>query len=285
MFKQTLKQIIRPIYNNLTAGENIESLQNKITSLSSNSIYPIVDYVREFSQNKNSLDLVAKEYIKLSKIPSFNYVAIKCSSLNFDPIKINTISRALINSGKRILIDSEDVVNSQKINDITNELIKNHNKSFINIYKTYQMYKKDELNLLSNDLSQFPYLGVKLVRGAYYNQDRHTNQLFKFKSETDESFKSAMNLMFTINSENVRTFICTHNKENINEMINLNKSISFKNRIYHASLYGFIPHETERIIKANIKAFKYLPYGEIEDAIPYLGRRLLENPKILYYLI
>ena len=187
MFKQTLKQIIRPIYNNLTAGENIESLQNKITSLSSNSIYPIVDYVREFSQNKNSLDLVAKEYIKLSKIPSFNYVAIKCSSLNFDPIKINTISRALINSGKRILIDSEDVVNSQKINDITNELIKNHNKSFINIYKTYQMYKKDELNLLSNDLSQFPYLGVKLVRGAYYNQDRHTNQLFKLKSETDES--------------------------------------------------------------------------------------------------
>ena len=188
---------------------------------------------------------------------------------------------------KRVLIDAEEVIHSQQVNDITNELIKVHNTSFINIYKTYQMYKKDQLNLLSNDLSHFPFLGIKLVRGAYYNQDKNTNQLFKLKSETDESFKSAMNLMFKTNSENVRTFICTHNRENIDEMINRSKSSSFSlsNKIYHASLYGFIPNETERIKKANIKAFKYLPYGEIEDAMPYLMRRLYENPKILYYLI
>lgn len=283
--KQTIKQIIRPIYNHLTAGENIASLQNKITTLQSQSLYPIADYIKESAKTQTDLNLVSKEYLNLAKISNLNYVAIKCSSLNFDPIKINTISRALINSGKRILIDAEEVKHSNQINNITNELIKVHNKDFINIYKTYQMYKKDQLNILSNDLSQFPFLGVKLVRGAYYNQDKHTNQLFRLKSETDESFKLAMNLVFNITSENVRTFICTHNKENINDMIirsNLNKTV--KNKIYHASLYGFIPNETERIIKANIKAFKYLPYGEIEDAIPYLVRRLYENPKILCLL-
>ena len=286
MFKQTIKKIIRPIYTHLTAGENITSLKNKITSLQSESLYPIADYIKESSKTQTDLNLVLKEYFNLAKISNLNYVAIKCSSLNFDPIKINTIIKLLINSQKRVLIDAEEVIHSQKINDITNELIKVHNMSFINIYKTYQMYKKDELNVLSNDLSNFPLLGIKLVRGAYYNQDKNTNQLFKLKSETDESFKSAMNLMFNTTSETIRTFICTHNKENIDEMINRSKySSTFKNKIYHASLYGFIPNETERIIKANIKAFKYLPYGEIEDAMPYLMRRLYENPKILYYLM
>jgi proline dehydrogenase len=286
MFVKIIKKIIRPIYNNLTAGENIISLQNKITSLQSQSLYSIADYIKESSKNEKDIDLVLNEYLNLAKLSNLNYVAIKCSSLNFDPIKINTISKALINSRKKVLIDAEEVIHSQQINDITNELIKVHNKDFINIYKTYQMYKKDQLNLLSNDLSKFPFLGVKLVRGAYYNQDIHTNQLFKLKSETDESFRSAMNIMFKTKSKNTRTFICTHNKENIDEMIQSFKIVpTVKDRIYHASLYGFIPNETERIIKANIKAFKYLPYGKIEDAIPYLGRRLLENPKILYYLI
>ena len=52
---------------------------------------------------------------------------------------------------------------------------------------------------------------------------------------------------------------------------------------YHASLYGFIKEDTKRIIDSGIKTFKYLPYGEIEDAIPYLTRRIYENPKVLYY--
>ena len=68
-------------------------------------------------------------------------------------------------------------------------------------------------------------------------------------------------------------------------MISLyNKNSDLYNyNIYHASLYGFIREDTQKIINSCIKTFKYLPYGEIEDAVPYLMRRIYENPKVLYY--
>ena len=76
MFKQTIKKIIRPIYTHLTAGENITSLKNKITSLQSESLYPIADYIKESSKTQTDLNLVLKEYFNLAKISNLNYIYI-----------------------------------------------------------------------------------------------------------------------------------------------------------------------------------------------------------------
>ena len=42
--------------------------------------------------------------------------------------------------------------------------------------------------------------------------------------------------------------------------------------IHHASLYGFINKQTKQLVNADEWTFKYLPYGKIEDDIPYLLR-------------
>jgi hypothetical protein len=60
---------------------------------------------------------------------------------------------------------------------------------------------------------------------------------------------------------------------------------SKNNNISHASLYGFINNDTERIIKSGISTYKYLPYGKYDDSVPYLTRRIYENPKILFYML
>jgi proline dehydrogenase/carbapenem biosynthesis protein (putative proline dehydrogenase) len=54
----------------------------------------------------------------------------------------------------------------------------------------------------------------------------------------------------------------------------------YKDNVYHGSLYGFINNDTNKIIESGIKTYKYLPYGKIEDSVPYLMRRLYENPKV-----
>jgi hypothetical protein len=66
-------------------------------------------------------------------------------------------------------------------------------------------------------------------------------------------------------------------------MIKLYNKELHKDKIYHASLYGFIKDDTQKIIQSEIKTYKYLPYGNFEDALPYLIRRIYENPKILKY--
>jgi proline dehydrogenase len=139
--------------------------------------------------------------------------------------------------------------------------------------------------MLLDDINNHQRLGIKLVRGAYYNEDKNTNLLYKTKKETDEAFSNAIDVIFDKKNNKNKSFICTHNKTDINKMIDLytkNREL-YNYNIYHASLYGFIERDTQRIVESGIKTFKYLPYGEMEDAVPYLLRRIYENPKVLYY--
>ncbi len=310
-------KFIRPIFNHFTAGQDITSLTKKIQVLQSNNILPIVDYIKENVKNNEDIFKITNEYKELSNINNLEYIAIKLSSFNFDYDKIINTCDYIINKNKKILIDAEEVENQNKIDNLTNILIDKYNSKDINIYKTYQMYRIDSLFNLINDFNQFNNLGIKLVRGAYYNLDKNTNLLFNRKELTDMSFDRSLDFIFynlsnkntdknnkeiidlsfekylnvmsnnlsNLKNKNIDVFICTHNKNNIDKIIKLYDKNNLKHiNIKHASLYGFINEETNKLKKSGIKIYKYLPYGNYEDSIPYLLRRIEENPKILKYL-
>ena len=287
-----IKQMIKPLYAYYTAGETLINLQEKIIQLNKSQMYPIVDYIKESYKNHDDLIECMNQYKNIGTINNLEFIAIKLSSFDFSYYHINNIVNHLINQNKIILIDAEDVKFQDKINKLSNMLIETHNDKSIKIYKTYQMYRKDSINELNEDLDKYPILGVKLVRGAYYSTDKDSGILFSNKEETDLSFDKSIKIMFDKIEKNdllfkdYKVFICTHNEKDINTMINnFNKNKDkYKNNIYHASLYGFINNETNKIIENNIKTYKYLPYGKIEDSVPYLIRRLYENPKIINYL-
>ena len=285
IYKYLKSSLIKPLFNNLTAGENINSLTNKISILNKNNLFPIVDYIKESSNNEREVIKSLREYIILSKMKDLKYIAIKLSTFQSDSnYKLNFLIQKMIDNNKIILIDAENVDKQDKINELTNKYIEKYNTDEIKVFKTYQMYRKDSYEILKDDIKKFNKLGIKLVRGAYHNQDKNTNKLFLEKNDTDIAFDKSMDLIF--NTSYNQSFICTHNNNNINKMIdNFNSNPNYyQNKIFHASLYGFINNDTERIVKAGIKTFKYLPYGPIDDAVPYLTRRLYENPKILFYL-
>jgi proline dehydrogenase len=272
------KLVITPLFNYFTAGENIISLQHKITDMNKQKLLPIADYIKEFVQDDKEINNIISEYNQLGQVSNLEYIAIKLSSFKFDENKIDFVIKNLVKNNKRILIDAEDVKNQDNIEKITDKMIFKYNLEKPIIYKTYQMYRKDSLNKISNDIKKFPNNGLKIVRGAYHNSDKNTGKLFIKKKDTDYAYSEAMKIIF---ENNYSAFICTHNKENINYMLdnyNLNKNI------YHASLYGFINTETEKLIKKGIPTYKYLPYGNINDALPYLTRRVYENPRVLIHL-
>jgi proline dehydrogenase len=275
------KLIIRPLFNYFTAGEDIVSLHNKINKLEKEKLLPIADYIKEFSTSEQDINDITDEYIKLRRLNNLNYIAIKLSSFKFQENKIDYIIDNLVHSNKKILIDAEDVKNQDLIEKITDKMIYKYNLEKPIIYKTYQMYRNDSLKKISEDIKKFPVNGIKIVRGAYHNSDKNSGKLFIDKKDTDKAFSEAMKIIF---ENNHSAFICTHNKENIDYMIQNYDSNKFNN-IYHASLYGFINNETDKLITKNIPTYKYLPYGKINDALPYLTRRVYENPKVLMHLI
>jgi len=279
--------LIKPLYNHFTAGESIKTLQNKIIELNTQKLYPIADYIKEFSKNDQDIKKSFHEYLNLANVKELDYIAIKLSTFNFDYNLINTLICYFLATNKKILIDAEEVLYQDKINDMTNSYIEKYNKNNIHIYKTYQMYRKDGMKTLENDLNNFTNVGIKLVRGAYLKADSPSGLLFKTKKETDMSYISGVDLIFDKlnNSKTIKSFICTHNSYNIKQMIKRYNKELHKDKIYHASLYGFIKEDTQKIIQSEIKTYKYLPYGNIEDAVPYLTRRIYENPKILRYCL
>jgi proline dehydrogenase len=284
MIHSFIKQnIFRPLFSHLTAGETINSLKSKIDQFHQQNIFPIVDYIKEGTNSHQNINNCILNYIKIGDISKIDYIGIKLSSFGFQEDKIDYLVNILINtSQKKIMIDAEDVKNQDKINKITNNLLEKYNKNEINVYKTYQMYRKDSYCMLKNDVNNMNNLGVKLVRGAYYNQDYKSGLLFTDIKYTDNAYNSAMDVLFQ--SNNTHSFICTHNQYSINKLLHYIKKNN-NNNLAHASLYGFINNETKRIIDSGIPTYKYLPYGNFDDSVPYLTRRIYENPKILYHLI
>ena len=276
------KYVFQSLFKHFTAGESINSLKSKITELHRQNLYPIVDYIKESTNNNHAINNCILHYIKLSDISKIDYIALKLSSLGFNEEKIDYLTDTLIRKDIKVMIDAEEVDKQEKINEITDGLIYKYNKKEVNVYKTYQMYRIDSLSKLHYDIEHVNHLGIKLVRGAYYNQDYKSGKLFTAKSQTDFAFSNAMKLIFR--SEGTDSFICTHNYYDINQLIDhVNKS---KNKnISHASLYGFINNDTQRIINSGITTYKYLPYGNFNDSIPYLTRRIYENPKILLSML
>ena len=275
-----MRFLFRPLYNMLTAGETISSLEVTIQKLRSTNVYPIADYIREYAKTNDDVNKNVEEYKKLAHARNLDYIAIKPSSFQFQLEPLNSLIGYLIFYKKKILIDAEDVANQSQINSITDTMLLNYNVETINVYKTYQMYRQDSLKTLELDMEYFSHLGIKLVRGAYMKQDKHTGELYDTKEGTDKAFRDALDLALRKDNSNIiHTMICTHNKEDINYMIK-----KYTNQpIVHASLYGFLPNDTQKIVNSGIPTYKYLPYGTMDDAVPYLVRRIQENPFILKY--
>jgi len=279
-------KLVRPIFNIYTAGENIQQLNNKIIQLSKNNIYPIADYIKEYSDKSTNLDPIINQYILLSKLDNLEYIALKLSSFNFNEKIISRLVSELITNNKKVLVDAENNIHYDKIDKITDNLLRDYNQFEPIIFKTYQMYRKDSYNKLCNDLLLHNNLGIKLVRGAYHNEDKYSGKLYLTKEETDQNYACGLKSVI-LNKNRIQAFVCTHNINDINTLINFNECLNTHKitTIYHASLYGFINNETKKIIDSGIRTYKYLPYGPLEDSIPYLTRRLYENPKILYHLL
>ena len=275
-----MKALYRPLYNVLTAGETISSLTQTIQKLRLQNLYPIADYIKEFAATEQDVQRTTNEYMKLADVRDLDYIALKPSSFRFERAPMQRLIEQFIAKKKRVLIEAEHVVYHDLIQSLTDAFIQTYNTDNVWIYKTYQMYRRDALSTLTNDLERFPNSGVKLVRGAYWKQDRSTGALFLQKSDADIAFRAALKRCLSHTKPTLfHAMICTHNSDDIQYMIDARAE-----HICHASLYGFIPTDTQKIIKADIPTYKYLPYGAMEDAIPYLTRRLQENPYILRYL-
>ena len=239
----------------------------------------IYDYVKESNSKHHKIN----HKLNLLALSETNdsLHAVKLSSLFNPDIKsyLKQYYDIAIENNNKILIDAENVRDQEMINYYTDYCIKTYNSNVF--YKTYQMYRKDSFDLLKTDLSNYsnannqPNFGIKLVRGAYLNEDKNTKLLFTNKNETDFNYNSAIKLLADYNND---VIIASHN------LLSCKIALETDKQFKYAQLLGMNDKLSDYLLSKGQDVYKYIPYGKWSDSIPYLTRRLYENYDILKYI-
>jgi proline dehydrogenase len=262
------------------AGNKLTHAISMSSSILKKGKIPVINYAIESTGSKMS---VFKEYENLyDKLNSDYRVALKLSSFNFDNKLTGDIIDMYKNKNIQILIDAEDNSSDNLYQEKINELLLDYNKDNFNIFKTYQMYRKDALDNLKNDINYFNqnniFLGVKLVRGAYWNSEQKDGHLFTYKKDTDISYNRAIIELYENKKYNISPILATHNSESIN----LGQLLNNNNDYFEFGHLLGMKENKYAEVKGKINV--YIPYGPYSKMIPYLGRRLFENLDTIKYI-
>ncbi|MBM3414156.1 MAG: proline dehydrogenase [Bacteroidetes bacterium] len=167
------------------------------------------------------------------------------------------------------------------------------NKKFPFVYNTYQLYRTDRLTFLQSmhelATSRGYITGAKLVRGAYMEKERkraaemgYASPINPTKEATDLLYDQT--LRFCIDNLNqVGVIVASHNEESSLLAFNLLKEQGLPPdhpHIHWSQLYGMSDNITFNLAAAGCSVSKYLPFGPIEDVVPYLMRRAQENTSV-----
>lgn len=257
---------------------------------------PIYDYVKETCSNKDDVDKYCEKMMKdiaiireTSQKPR-QMLALKVSSFINHPFYLEKIRDVIYEAqwGRMdVLIDAEDNSMRTKENIVWDYL--KSMKMTNGVYKTYQLYRKDALDELHNDLVDGKITSFKLVRGAYLHQDK--SFVYSNKSLVDQSYDKGVKLVIQYgikNRNDINLLVASHNEKSVGKaLLTSMLNVDYKRRsqqIKFAQLLGMADKLTEDITNHGYDAYKYTPYGAYQESLPYLMRRLRENLDIMKYI-
>jgi proline dehydrogenase len=198
------------------------------------------------------------------------------------------ICQAASDSGIGVMVDAEESWLQDAIDHITYLMMEKFNKEKVVVYNTIQLYRIDRLQHLKDHIinaRKEGYLsGLKLVRGAYMEKERDRAEKLGYKSPiqpdknaTDRDYDQGIRICFE-NADIVSLIVASHNENSTLIATQFSKN-NFKG-LHFSQLYGMSDNLTFNLADAGFDVSKYLPFGPLEEVIPYLMRRAQENSSL-----
>ncbi|KAG2219855.1 hypothetical protein INT45_000742 [Circinella minor] len=216
-----------------------------------------------------------------------------------------------INTG--IMIDAEQTYFQEAIDHVAITMEAKYNgreeERAPTVYNTYQMYTKAALKKVKIDVERahrenFSF-AAKLVRGAYMVSERKRASEMGYPSpihdtieDTHASYNGGVRFLLSKLHEHQEVtgepltgstapivfMVASHNRESIIltiEEMERQGVLPRSGVVHFGQLYGMQDQISYALGKNGYSIYKYLPYGLIQDVLPYLIRRAQENSTVL----
>ena len=300
---------LEQIYRQFCAGLDHKTSMKTVNKLFSKNVYSYLHYSVEGGKNDASFDIHCQSVINSIEFASTKknlpFTVFKPTAIGriteYEKSDVNQsiynrfdrICKIAFEKNIKILIDAEESWVQDSIDNLVEMMMKKYNKENTIVFNTVQMYRHDRLDYLKTLLESAKKnnfkIGVKLVRGAYIEKENKRAKSLKYESPicvskqaTDANFDKGVD--YILSNLNVFSLFCgTHNEESLYKIID---TIKYKrlekksNKIWLAQLYGMSDHITFNLANENFNVIKYLPWGPINQVIPYLIRRAEENASV-----
>ena len=321
-FKLPVKTVAgKLLFSHFCGGENLEKSKIHIKELMKHNVQSVLDYSAEGKETDESFNLVTDEILKIidnvyenrkevpfavfkmSGISSNNLMAkiAKNEELSEKELqswikvknRVDKICKYAYDKNVPIMVDAEKLDVQDVIDELLYKMMEKYNRDMPIIYNTIQFYRKDSydnfLRAYKRVTDQGLYFGLKLVRGAYLEEERERAEkegrkspIHDKKEDTDKAYDDA--LAFCIEHiDKMGVFSGTHNANSTTHLMELMEKHNLDKddkRIYFSQLYGMSDNLTFKLGELKYNVNKYIPYGPIKLVMPYLLRRASENKSI-----
>ena len=191
------------------------------------------------------------------------------------------------------MIDAEESWIQDAIDELAEDMMSDYNRDRVVVYNTVQLYRHDRLVYLENmalRAEEGGYMcGVKLVRGAYMEKERqrasnlgYPSPIQPDKASSDRDFDAALRWVLH-RIEKLHLVAGSHNEDSNLKLCKWMAEAGLQpsdERVSFAQLLGMSDPVTFNLAAHGYNVAKYVPYGPIREAIPYLIRRAQENTSV-----
>ncbi|XP_067862018.1 proline dehydrogenase 1, mitochondrial-like isoform X1 [Heptranchias perlo] len=207
--------------------------------------------------------------------------------------RMDVLAKKALESRVRLMVDAEQTYFQPAISRLTLEMQRKFNTEKPVIFNTYQCYLKDAYDNVSVDVElarrENWYFGAKLVRGAYMAQERKRAKEIGYEDPINKTYE-ATNVMYhrcldyileeiKVNRK-ANVMVASHNEQTVGYALQRMHDLGLHplaKKIYFGQLLGMSDQISFPLGQAGYPVYKYVPYGPVEEVLPYLSRRAQEN--------
>lgn len=308
------------IFEQFCGGETIEECESTVEKLGRANIGTILDYSVEGKATEDDFDHTKDEIIRTLKRakddPNIPFAVFKVTGIA--PLgtlerlsakkkldaksqakcerihrRVSEICEYAYSIGQPVFIDAEESWIQDAIDRLSAEMMEQFNREQVIIFNTIQLYRTGRIGFLKKarrqaKLDGYIY-GAKLVRGAYMEKEReraiemgYPSPIHATKEDTDADYDSAID--YCLKHFRDMAFVAgTHDEESAERLASLMHEMGIAPNhphIFFSQLYGMGDNLSYVLAANGYNVSKYVPYGPVADAIPYLIRRAQENTSV-----